>query len=188
MKISEDNFILQIGRRNEAALRYAIEEYGGLVKSVVRKHLYPDARGMFFEECINDVFLGVWFNIGSYQPQKNSFKNWIAAIARFKAIDYGRKYAVIRSHESDEEPETSMSGLTVLADSVDDDMSEQMQRYLSCLSEADRELFMRIYVAEDSVAEVSRDTGMNRDVIYNRLSRGRKKLKQVYAFDERGAK
>ena len=143
---------------------------------------------MFFEECVNDVFLGVWYNIDSYKPQKNSFKNWVAAIARFKAIDYGRKYAVLRRHESDEEIEAAISDITVLPASADDGMSEPVQMFLESLSREDRELFMRIYVAEDSVAEVSRDTGMKREVIYNRLSRGRKKLKAVYAWNERGSK
>lgn len=94
MKINEENFVLHIKLKDEEALRYAIERYGGLVKSVVRKHLYPDAQMMFFEECVSDVFLGVWSNIDSYDAEKNTIKNWIAAIARFKAIDYGRKYAV----------------------------------------------------------------------------------------------
>lgn len=189
MKISEDNFVLHIRRRDESALGYAIGQYGGLVKSVVRKHLYPDAQAMFFEECVNDVFLGVWYNIDSYEPDKNTIKNWIAAIARFKAIDYGRKYVVIRCHESGIEIDPATAATDEWSDPVtlaEGGLPELLQTFMKSLSESDRELFWRVYVAEDSVADISRDTGIKRDVIYNRLSRGHKKLKKLYAVNERG--
>lgn len=41
---------------------------------------------------MNDVLLAIWDHIDSFQPEKNSFKNWIAAIEKYKAIDYLRKY------------------------------------------------------------------------------------------------
>lgn len=186
MKISEENFISRMKLKDETALRYAIKQYGGLVKAVVRKHLFQDARRMFFEECINDVFLSVWNNIDSYEPEKNSVKNWIAAIARFKAIDYGRKYAVIRRHESEEDVDNVMVISADMTKETDSDMSEQLQWFLRQLSESDRELFWRVYVAEDSVAEISRDTGMKPSVIYNHLSRGRRKLKKLYTLKKEG--
>ena len=40
MKINEDNFIEQLKFRNEKALEYVIDNYGRIVKSVVKKHLF----------------------------------------------------------------------------------------------------------------------------------------------------
>lgn len=42
------------------------------------------------EECINDVFVSVWNNSSKFKGNKDNFRNWIGAIARFKAIDYYR--------------------------------------------------------------------------------------------------
>ena len=90
MKANEDNFISLIKKRREEGIRYVMERYGGLLASIVGKRLYcmPDR----IDECMNDIFFGIWNNIGSYDPERSSFKNWAAGVARFHAIDYLRKY------------------------------------------------------------------------------------------------
>lgn len=64
---------------------YVVETYGWVIRCVVQKHLFtlPDLQ----EECINDVLLAVWQHIDDYCPDVGSFKNWVAGISRFKAID-----------------------------------------------------------------------------------------------------
>ena len=90
MKANEDNFISLIKKRREEGIRYVMEEYGGLLQSIVKKRLYgmPDK----VEECMNDIFFGIWNNIGSFDPKRSSFKSWAAGVARFQAIDYLRRY------------------------------------------------------------------------------------------------
>ena len=90
MKANEDNFISLIKKRREEGIRYVMERYGGLLASIVGKRLYcmPDR----IDECMNDIFFGIWNNIGSYDPERSSFKSWAAGVARFHAIDYLRKY------------------------------------------------------------------------------------------------
>lgn len=39
MKITEENVIKQLRKRNEKALYFVIDQYGGLIKSIIRKHL-----------------------------------------------------------------------------------------------------------------------------------------------------
>ena len=70
MKITEQNFIKQIIQGNEKALEYCMLHYGGLVKTVVRRHLGDLSR--FEDECINDVFFAVWQHADSYRSDKNS--------------------------------------------------------------------------------------------------------------------
>ena len=45
MKIKEENFILELRRKNEKALDYVIDNYGWIIKSIVRKHLIQ------FKQC-----------------------------------------------------------------------------------------------------------------------------------------
>ena len=44
MKINQDNFVKELRRGNEKALLYVIVEYGGLLRSVIRRQLFalPD--------------------------------------------------------------------------------------------------------------------------------------------------
>ena len=57
MRINEDNFVEQLKFRNEKALEYVIDNYGRIVKSIVKKNLF--SLQDYQEECINDVFLAV---------------------------------------------------------------------------------------------------------------------------------
>ena len=39
MGVNEENFILKLKKRNEKALDYVVDNYGGIIKAVVKKHL-----------------------------------------------------------------------------------------------------------------------------------------------------
>ena len=73
-----------------------------------------------------------------------------------------------------------------LAQIVDREISQEVEQMLSCLKPKDRELFYKLYVEEKTMGQVSLETGMKQEVIYNRLSRGKKKLRQNI-LEERGA-
>lgn len=64
MKADEHNFVDLIKRRREEGILYVMETYGGLLRSIVKKRLYsaPDR----IDECMNDIFLGIWRNIDSF--------------------------------------------------------------------------------------------------------------------------
>ena len=89
MKAKEDNFVEWIKKRREEGILYVMETYGGLLYSIVRKRLFmaPDR----IEECMNDVFLGIWKNIDSFDESRGTFKNWAAGVARLEALDTLRR-------------------------------------------------------------------------------------------------
>ena len=177
MRIGENNYIEPLCLHNEAALIYVIDIYGGLLKSVISKHLFamPDR----VEECLNDVLLNIWENISSFDESRNTFKNWAAAIARYQAIDYLRKYQ--RELQQVEIEDTLVSKEDVMFERlVDEEISEEIESLLSCLNEKDRILFWKLYVEEKPMEEVSRETGMKKAVIYNRLSRGKRRIRKQY--------
>ena len=178
MKINEENFIAQLKFRNEKALVYVIDNYGRIVKSVVKKHLF--SLEYYQEECINDVFLAVWENIDSFRPERSSFLNWIAGISRYKAIDYKRKYLNREQMENLDDVTAGEEDREQMR-LIEKELSEEMEEMLSCLNPEDRELFLKLYVDELEPEEVSRQTGLKKDVIYNRVSRGRRKIRQLFS-------
>lgn len=171
---------------NEKALEYTMLHYGGLVKSVVHRFLYQLPQ--LEEDCINDVFFAVWNNITAYQPDKNPFANWIAGVARIKALDYKRKYARQLMETSLEEASLSTQKETSCEiQIIKDEFSEETTQMLSCLKPKDQELFIRLYIEEESLEEVSHTTGMTKPVIYNRLSRGKKKMRNLFEKNKKGS-
>ncbi len=183
MKIGAKNYIKQLRLHNEKALAYVIDEYGGLLMSVIRKHLFylPERQ----EECFDDVLLKIWQNIDSFDETKNTFKNWAAAVAKYQAIDYLRSYQREVQTVNIEDTVIVHEDKT-LAQIVDNEISQEVEQMLSCLKPKDRDLFYKLYVEEKTMKQVSLETGMKQEVIYNRLSRGKKKLRQNI-LEERGA-
>lgn len=179
MTIDEGNFIKQLQLRNESALMYVTDTYGGLIQSVIRKHLYtlPD----YQEECLNDVLLSVWNHIDAFNPKKNSFKNWVAAIARYQSIDYLRKFkenvVQVPLEEAANIPKDD-----VAVNDINQVWHDEVELFLNCLKPEDRNLFQRLYLDGDSMDEISLSTGLSKQVIYNRISRGRKRIRR-YSSD-----
>lgn len=181
MKIQEENFIQQLRKRNEKALDYVIDNYGWIIKSIVKKHLYNLTSVQ--DECINDILLGIWNNIDKFDESRSEFKNWISGISKFKAIDYKRKYLKGLEYENIDDLNITVQDNTheeIIKRELDDEVREM----LSCLKEEDRDLFYKLYVEEKEVRDVSFETGLKRDVIYNRLARGKKKLQKIFKFSE----
>lgn len=175
MKISNDNFIYQLHVKNEDALMYVIDEYGGLIKAVIRKNM--SCLRLKQDECFNDVLLSIWEHIDSFHSDNNSFKNWIAAIAKYKSIDYMRKY----KYETDKIAYGEMENYELQSEDrmeiFDNEISERMEELLSVLKPKDREILIRIYANEEPVEQVSRNLNIEKSVIYNRVSRAKKKLR-----------
>ena len=175
MTIDNDNFIDQLYMKNEDALMYVIDEYGGLIKTVIKKNM--SCLKLKQEECLNDVLLSIWEHIDSFQPDNNSFQNWIAAIAKYKSIDYMRKY----KYESDKMVYDDIENYELQSEDrveiLDNEISARMEELLSVLKPRDREILIRIYANEEPVEQVSQDLNIEKSVIYNRVSRAKKKLR-----------
>jgi RNA polymerase sigma-70 factor (ECF subfamily) len=180
MKINEENFLNQLKKKNEKALDYVIDTYGWIIKSVIKKHLYNLQSVQ--DECINDVLLGLWNNIDKFDENKSEFKNWIAGIAKFKAIDYKRKY--LRELDNENVDDLNITVDDSINELLKNELSLEMQEMMNSLKEKDRELFYKLYVEEIEVDKVSQETGIKRDVIYNRVSRAKKKLRDIFKLKE----
>lgn len=178
MKVDESNFITFIRRKKEDGILYVIDTYGGYLRAIVRQKL--SAMPSQVDDCMNDVFLGIWKNIGSYDGSKGSFKNWAAGIARLEAVDYLRKEGKRLQDISIDGLEVAQEDTAMLA-LVDKELSLETQELLSCLSPKDQELFLRIYGNEEEPGQVSAEMGLTRDNLYVRLFRGKRKIRMFAA-------
>ncbi|WP_308115299.1 sigma-70 family RNA polymerase sigma factor [Priestia megaterium] len=148
-----------------------MDQYGGLITAIVRKHL--GTLKSYEEECVNDVLLAVWHHIDRFDSEKNTFKNWVAAVAKYKAIDYQRKY-IKTQHES-----LSEAGMGETSE-VHNIQTNDVEELLGHLSEGDRELFKAYYLQEVELKQIAEKQQTTISNLYNRLSRGRKKLKAIF--------
>ena len=169
--MEDDWIVASIMRKKEKGLELLIDQYGGLITAIVRKHL--GTLKSYEEECVNDVLLAIWHHIHRFDSEKNTFKNWVAAIAKYKAIDYQRKY-IKTQHES-----LSEAGVGETSE-VHNVQTDDVEELLGHLSEGDRELFKAYYLQEIELKQIAKKQETTISNLYNRLSRGRKKLKAIF--------
>lgn len=77
--------------KDKQALADAIDFYGPDVHRLVQRILAGCGSAEDAEECVSDVFLAAWINIGRYDPSRASFRTWIFLLAKYKALDLRRK-------------------------------------------------------------------------------------------------
>ncbi|MDO3411520.1 sigma-70 family RNA polymerase sigma factor [Saccharibacillus sp. CPCC 101409] len=174
-KEREKKLVRRIRARDEAALGELIEAYGGLLKAIVYRQL-PD-RPQDREECLDDVLLAIWNHIESFDGERNSLRQWTAAVARYRAIDYQRRWLREKERRSGEELDAERLRGTeeneaIAADSVDEMLAQ--------LPAEERILFERYYLEGVPARELAQGMNVRESWIHNKLSRGRRKLKQIW--------
>ncbi len=145
------------------------------MKSIIRKHLANCQH--LHDECINETLLAVWYNIEKYSGP-NNFKNWLAAITRYKAIDCKRQYLKVVEREVLNHPGEHFDNERTL---LKNELSEEIEDLLAYLTPEDRELFKKYYLENEDMRTLEKEAGIKSSVIYNRLSRGRKKIRALWS-------
>lgn len=180
--INDRNLIEALEERNPAAVEFVIDRYGSLLKAVLLKNLgeYRDR----WEECFNDVLMVLWNHPRRFEEKRGQLKNWLCAIAKYKAIDLVRR----ERRADDGRVRMEDAQWNAIADeksgAAEDESMEELEKLISCLSPSDKELFVRRYGLQQSAAQISAETGMSKENIYARISRGKKKLRSFYTKNE----
>jgi RNA polymerase sigma-70 factor (ECF subfamily) len=173
LKITEDNVVQQILKRNEKGIAFIIHQYGGLLTAIIKRQLNNQQQD--YEECLDDVLLAVWNNISSFDPAKNSFKHWIAAIAKYKAIDYQRRQSTMQNKQlSVAEMDES------IMQTGPQPGHDRVEELLEQLSAGERYIFEKYYLEGRSSGEIARHFNAKESWVNNKLSRGRKKLRNLW--------
>lgn len=168
----QDEIIIKyIKKKKERGMELLIDKYRGIITAVVRRHL--GVLTNYEYECVDDVLMSIWDNIKSFDCSKNTFKNWICAISKYKAIDYKKKYLTKMEHvDISEEIYYIDQGL------LKSEMEEEINDILRYLNESDRFLFKEYYLKGETLEEIAIKNNTKVSNLYNRLSRGRKKIRE----------
>lgn len=175
----DKQIILLIKQRNEEGLRQLINQYAGLLKSIINKTLaaFPAHQA----ECLNDVLLAIWENIEQYDESKSSFKNWICVIAKYRAINYYKKYRK-QLHNIRWEEEKHEKSYAHTDNPFEEEIWEiEMNQLLEPLSEKDKKLFKAYFDSEATTETIAEKNNLSIGALYSRISRGKAKIRDFFA-------
>ena len=178
--VMEDSRIIGLFfERSEQALEELDRKYGAAVKKTAANIL---SDRLDTEECVNDTYLRVWNSIPPQKP--NPLVSYVCKIARNLALDrYRSNTAEKRNGNLDlvleEMEECIPSNMSVETELEAQELTQEINRFLSALPKDDRFLFVRRYWYGDSVADLAAMTGGSANRISVRLFRIREKLRNT---------
>lgn len=155
----------------------AIRRYGPYVSVVINNQLGDCSREDVDELCM-DVFLALWKN--RHTPIRD-LRPWLVRVARNKAISFLRKKKL---------PTVPVEEAILVEDTTAGDLVDARERdrilreVLLTLEQEDRHIFIRYYYYNQPIARIAEEMGMTLSAVKNRMSRGRKVLREK--LTERG--
>ncbi len=180
----EDHDIIELYfERDEKAIDETARKYGKLCFGIANNIIGNENDA---EECVNDVYLGVWNAIPPQRP--GSFRAFVAKIARNLALtrlkynkaDKRSSHILVSLDELEEIiPHTDNFSLT-----DDRQIGGWISEFLYSQSEEIRNIFMRKYWYFDTVEELCQRYGYSESKIKSILFRTRSKLR-IY-LNEKG--
>ncbi|GFP78495.1 sigma-70 family RNA polymerase sigma factor [Clostridium fungisolvens] len=177
MNFETADYIAEIRQKNEKAMEFVIGKYSKLLYKVVYTVLGQFKDDGYIEECLSDIFLSIWNNSDKFIGDKDKFKSWICAIAKYKAIDYSRKR--IRTAQVGNIEEIFIaSNESVEEEYLMKEYKDKLLELIEKMEEPYRSIFIKRYFLGDSSDEISKDLGLTRSNVNTHLSRGRKVLRE----------
>ncbi|OJW80199.1 MAG: hypothetical protein BGO69_13295 [Bacteroidetes bacterium 46-16] len=81
---SEEELVLLLQQRSEAAFNYLYQNYAAVLYGIVRKTIFDEQTA---QDVLQEAFVKIWNNIDKYDPQKGRIYTWMINITRNAAID-----------------------------------------------------------------------------------------------------
>ncbi|MBR2884810.1 MAG: sigma-70 family RNA polymerase sigma factor [Clostridia bacterium] len=175
--VDESKLLRQLKQKQEKSINQAIEIYTPYLSTVLFNMVGNGLPKEDIEEIISDVFVMLWKNAEYIDLEKGTIRSYISTSARNFALKRLNKKSEYISIDDVDLPDT-----TNFTDDCFD--SEQLWKAVMKLGEPDNEIFVRFYRFDEKLKDISKATGLNISTIKTKLSRGKRKLKEILNAEE----
>ncbi len=178
--ISDIELLDLLHNKPELGLKMMMDNYMGLIYTIIFNKLSAIYSKEDIEECVSDVFFEVFHYKSRINLEKGSIKAFLAIVAKRKAIDMYRKNKN-NNHIPIEDVSQDLY-------SVEDDVSNSILLKesnsmlidaIKSLGEPDSEIIIRKYYLHQSSKDISKDLDLKVNTIDKKVSRCIQKLKKV---------
>lgn len=174
--MQDEEIIERIKKKDYAGLEELLAVYGDSMLRTIHSVLSQPHEVSEHQDVANEVFYEVWQKIAAYQPERSRLITWLLLISRSRAIDHKRK---LNKRSLEEKPVDEQE----LAIEESPLTKETFLGFIEDLEALDQRIFLLYYFYQESPETIAEQTDLNVSAIYNRLSRGRKRLKERMTID-----
>jgi len=179
-KFDDENLIRLISRSQTEALGELYNRYNRLVFGMARNSVGDQALA---EEITQDVFMRVWNKASTYQAEQGKVVNWIAGIARNRAIDVFRRQKSRLDGNSLSLEDLPFfdppDSLNVEREIESKFKKQRIQQALFLLPQEQREALALAYFRGYTHEEAAEALGQPLGTIKTRIRLGMQKLRQI---------
>ena len=204
---SDEDLAQRLQQRDPEALETLISRYSREVFYFIRLVLDGVGVAQDAEECVNDLFIAVWQEIETFDPERGALRTWLTMRAKYIALDRRRQLCRRQTHSLQLAEENrqwassdSSNRMSLNWGSHERDMRatlpphpeasmehlleqnerrEELRLALATLPELDRYLVYQRYFKYASTEELATRTGLTRHAVDTRLWRARKSLRDA---------
>ncbi len=200
--LDESQLIQGLQARDDGILERLIAQYSHELFYFIRLILEGVGSIQDAEECVNDLFVAVWQDFGSFDPARGALRTWLTMRAKYIALDRRRhlmrrnpsgslvvsqlaEQAAAQERVGAEELRQQESVLHQRPDPSIESLLEQREqraevhRALERLPEVDRLLVYLRYFQLATIEEIAARTGLSKHAVDTRLWRVRKSLREA---------
>jgi len=166
---NETKLLLRLKNRHKNSINDAIDIYTPYLSTVIYNMVGNRLDKEDVEEIVSDVFVMLWKNAEYIDLSKGTLRSYMAATARnfaLKRLNKKKAYTTFDDIELHIE-----DNYKCITDSIWDAVMS--------LGEPDNEIFVRFYKFDEKLKDISKATGLNISTIKTKLSRGKRKLKEI---------
>jgi RNA polymerase sigma-70 factor (ECF subfamily) len=205
---SDEELTKRLHERDPEALETLISRYSRELFYFIRLVLEGIGVAQDAEECVNDLFVAVWQEIDTFDPERGTLRTWLTMRAKYIALDRRRQLCRrqlrnVQSADENRQWNTSDSSggsrtsrwggydnesRTTLPPHSEASMEhlleqserrEELRLALATLPELDRYLIYQRYFKFASTEDLAAKTGLTRHAVDTRLWRARKSLREA---------
>lgn len=187
MQTAHYDLVQQCRQGDSRAWEQLIAEYRGLVYSICLP--FANSREDA-EDLVQDTFVKIWHNLGSYDPSRGELKSWISTVARNQRVDRFRRDSNQRHTQSLDEGWDHSDTLS-LSDRLPDlnpspadsaatrQVIEMVTRAVEQVAPEMREVIKLRFIFEMDNQEIAHRLRIPEGTVKSRTSRGRAQLMQL---------
>ena len=173
MEEQVNDIVERLKAKDFIGLELLIEHFSFNIISAIHQILNRPEDKALVDDVANETFYKIWKNAQYYSAEKSSFHTWISIIAKRTALDYKKKDIKHQHLIPLEEKQAELAAEENIAFK-----QENFMTLIDELKEEDQMIFLSYYYYNDAPKEIAENLNLTTEIIYNRLSRGKKKLRE----------
>lgn len=189
--LQDADLIRRVERRDEDAFRELFRRYAPVGKALALRIV---RQSFLAEEIVQEAFLGIWQQAGSYREEHASVRSWLLSMVHHRAVDCVRREEAQRRRAKEQEQvatvdlddvESTADVAETVADRADlRERRREVRGALNNLPPEQRQVLEAMYYEGKSQSAIAEATGLPLGTVKSRTMLAMRKLRKELSVEE----